>query len=79
MSSTESFDGLCGIIARFSDSDLQLRCEYEFGHSGPCSWDKLRKLSRVGNFIKIQSSCSRYSPEQIAERKFIEAVIFHQK
>jgi hypothetical protein len=45
MSSTESFDGLCGIIAEFASSGMQIRCHYELGHHGPCSFKKLRNLS----------------------------------
>ena len=43
MSSVENFDGLCGIIARFASSDLQLRCKYEFGHGGVCSFEKYKR------------------------------------
>lgn len=38
--SIESYDGLCGLIHLNSSSDLRVRCKYEFGHSGPHSWDK---------------------------------------
>ena len=40
MGSCESFDGLCGCIAPFASSDLQLRCKYFFDHDGECSWKK---------------------------------------
>lgn len=43
MSSIETYDGLCGIIAPFSSSDLRLRCKFCIGHAGPCSWEKYRE------------------------------------
>lgn len=44
MSATiESYDGLCGLIAYFSTSDLRFRCNLCIGHSGPCSWEKYKK------------------------------------
>lgn len=51
--SIEDYDGLCGIIARFSSSDMQLRCQHPFGHNGPCSWEKYREQF----VIKLQSYC----------------------
>lgn len=39
MSSIESYDGLCGIIHLNSSSDQRVRCHFEFGHSGPHSWE----------------------------------------
>lgn len=51
MSDIESYDGLCGIIAPFSSSDMQLRCKYDITHEGNHSWEKYRH-----HFI-IQSSC----------------------
>lgn len=39
MSSLESFDGLCGIIAIGASSEKQVRCKYEFGHEGPHSYE----------------------------------------
>lgn len=60
--SIESYDGLCGLIALFSSSDNRIRCKYEFGHSGDCSWKKYEKQfiisggtvidSDIGNIIK---------------------------
>ena len=69
----ETYDGLGGCIANFGSSDLQIKCSYELGHHGDCSWKKYQKQFR------IFSSCSRYSPEEIAEREFINSVIYHQK
>lgn len=38
--SVEDFDGLCGIIYRYSSTRLQVRCKYEMNHEGPHSWEK---------------------------------------
>lgn len=43
MSSTKDYSGLCGIIASFACSSRQIRCMYEFGHGGPCSFEKHRR------------------------------------
>jgi hypothetical protein len=69
MSSTESFDGLCGIIANFASSKNQIRCSYELGHSGPCSFEKYRDYFRIiaGSFSLPDS-----------ERGFIDSVLEHQ-
>lgn len=40
MSATKDYDGLCGIIHLYSGSQKQVRCHYEFGHWGPCSFAK---------------------------------------
>jgi hypothetical protein len=72
MSSVETFDGLCGIIATFASSDLQIRCTYELDHYGDCSFEKYRKQ------FTIQSSCGR-DPEEIKEEKFITSVIESMK
>ena len=42
MSSLKDYDGECGLIASFAHSGLQIRCNYELGHYGPCSFEKLR-------------------------------------
>lgn len=47
MSSIESYDGLCGIIATFASSDLQLRCNHSMGHHGNHSWEKYRDQFRI--------------------------------
>jgi len=47
MSTLETYDGLCGNIARFGRSDLQLRCKYDLLHEGPCSWEKYHNQFRV--------------------------------
>lgn len=70
MSSTESFDGLCGIIATFAHSGNQIRCHYELGHHGPCSFQKYRD-----HFICYAGAFSRPDPE----RGFIDSVLSHQE
>lgn len=82
MSSIESYDGLCGIIARFASSNLQLRCHYSLGHDGECSHKKYE------NFFIIKSSCDREDYEKLKlnqkdedgfTRGFIDSVIYHKK
>jgi hypothetical protein len=66
----ENYDGLCGIIADFASSDNQLRCHYEIGHHGPCSFEKYK------NHFRIIAGCfSRPDPE----RGFIDSVLSHQE
>jgi hypothetical protein len=74
----EDFDGLCGIIANFASSDLQLRCSYEMGHQGPCSFEKHK------HFFRIFGGCGREDYESWRlnkedddgiKRGFIESVI----
>lgn len=72
MSTLDSYDGLCGIIANFASSDLQLRCNYCMGHHGPCSWEKYKER------FMISSSCER-DPAEYREEKFIESVLESQK
>ena len=68
--SVEDFDGLCGIIAPFAGSSLQLKCLYELGHGGPCSWTKYKS-----HFQIFGGCCSAPDPE----RDFIESVLYHKK
>lgn len=69
MSSIENFDGLCGIIAEFASSGNQIRCHYELGHHGPCSFKK------YNNHLRGGAGCfSRPDPE----RGFIDSVLSHQ-
>jgi hypothetical protein len=65
----ESFDGLCGIIAEFSSSELQLRCKHELGHHGSHSWEKYRKQFTIQSFCGIDRS----------EQEFINSVLYHNK
>jgi hypothetical protein len=61
MSATTDYDGLCGIIHYFSDSGKQVRCWYDFGHGGPCSF-----LHKKVNLI-VGSNCSFY--ERLVENE----------
>ena len=72
MSHIESYDGLCGVIAPFASSDLQLRCEWCMEHVGKHSWEKYRSQFR------IESSCGR-SVAEIAERGFLNSVFSDEK
>jgi len=69
MSSLESFDGLCGWIAPWARSDLQLRCVYDITHQGPHSWAKLKK-----HFVVSGCTCRYRSDEEIAEQGFLNSV-----
>lgn len=81
MSTVENFDGLCGIIARFASSDLQIRCKYELGHGGPCSFEKYK------DHFRIQSVCRGKTEEELLnetddegiKRGFIESVLNARK
>jgi hypothetical protein len=70
--SVEDFDGLCGIHAPFWCYELQLRCHYELGHHGPCSWEKYREQFRIWGG-------SNADPKVVAEQGFINSVINHKK
>lgn len=63
--SIEDYDGLCGVIAGFSLPNLQLRCQYSFGHNGPCSWEKYGEQFK----IKLQSYCNSSCEEKILDKK----------
>lgn len=70
MSSIEDYSGLCGIIANFASSDNRLRCHYELGHHGPCSFEKYK------SHFRCMAGCFSYpSPE----RGFIDSVLSHQE
>jgi len=66
----EDYDGKCGIIATFASSGNQIRCNYELGHHGPCSFEKYRDQFRL-----YAGSFSRPDPE----RSFVDSVLSHQK
>jgi hypothetical protein len=70
MSTVENYDGLCGIIAEFASPDNQLRCHYELGHHGPCSFHKYKNHCRIiaGSF---------HAPDP--DRGFIDSVLSHQE
>lgn len=75
MGSCDKFDGLCGIIAPFASSDLQIRCKYEMAHSGPCSWEKYKSR------FFITAGCGSYESYYLnreingVKQGFVEAVI----
>jgi hypothetical protein len=72
MFSIESYDGLCGIIANFSSSDLRMRCKYELGHSGLCSFEKYKKQFRMtAGAICNRNPCDDYElPDEGGRKKF---------
>ena len=72
MSSIENYDGLCGIIPSFADSSRQIRCKYELGHGGPCSFEKYRHQFRIWSHA---GSFHRPDPEE----SFINSVLSHAK
>lgn len=81
MSTVENFDGLCGIIARFASSDLQLRCHYELGHVPPCSFEKYRSQFHIESSCRPQTEMERLmekDPDGI-QRGFIESVLNGEK
>lgn len=61
MSALKSYDGLCGIISQYATSDRQLRCYFEFGHSGPCSYVKQEKVMCI-------RGCAGITISEIIER-----------
>lgn len=69
MSTVENYDGLCGIISIYASSDNQVRCHYELGHHGPCSFRKHK------HYFSIRAGAF-HAPDP--ERKFIDSVISHQ-
>lgn len=70
MSTVEDYNGLCGLIAPFSRSELQIRCKYTMGHYGPCSFEKLRH-----NFYFFIGATRLPDPEE----EFINSVLSHSK
>ena len=66
----ENFDGLCGLIANFAHSGNQIRCHFELGHHGPCSFEKYKR-----SFFGYAGAFSRPDPE----RSFIDSVLSHQE
>ena len=65
-----NYDGLCGIIPTFATSDNQIRCQYELGHHGPCSFEKYRR-----HFYFYAGCFSGPDPD----RGFIDSVLSHQE
>ena len=80
MITVENYDGLCGIIPTFASSDLQIRCNYEIGHGGPCSFEKYKR------HFYFSCGCGRYEYENWLinredddgiKRGFIDSVVYH--
>ena len=66
MSSIENYDGLCGIIWKFSTTTQQVRCKYEFGHGGPHSYEK--NEDKLFHFISHDTTIERKEdPEVMAD------------
>jgi hypothetical protein len=82
MSAAESYDGLCGIIAHFSTSDLQIRCDYFVGHQGPCSFEKYKRNFYVFCGVSLKDYDTWYNnkeDEDGIKRGFIDSVVYHEK
>jgi hypothetical protein len=75
MSSIESYDGLCGMIASFAASTLRLRCKYSIGHYGPCSWEKYRSQFQISGGT---GDPLHYADKDGFKRGFINAVVYHK-
>lgn len=78
----ETYDGLCGIIAIFSSSDLQIRCSYELGHQGPCSFEKYKRhfiASSCCGQADYDQWCNNKEDDDGIKRGFIDAVVLHKK
>lgn len=74
----ESYDGLCGIIPTFAHSGLQIRCTYELGHGGPCSFEKHRKHFYItaGSF---SGDPNEVKDEDGLKHGFIKSVLYDTK
>lgn len=76
----EDYSGLCGIIPTFADSSRQIRCKFEFGHSGPCSFEKYRSQ------FWLRAGCYGYDKYWLNKKNeagetngFIESVLDHSR
>lgn len=82
MTHIEDYHGLCGIIPTFATSDLQIRCIYEFGHSGDCSFVKYKDHFYIwvgcnsGDFDEWQLN---QEDEDGIKRGFINSVLKEKK
>lgn len=76
MSSLEDYDGLCGIIDIHSNSDLRIRCKYEFGHQGPHSYevDGKRAIKYMSGGILISEIKERAAKGSIAAQVMLETI-----
>ena len=78
----ESFDGLCGIIAYFASSDLQLRCFYVLGHDGECSFEKYKRHFYGGSHCSQADYINwlnNQEDEDGIKRGFIDSIVYHNK
>lgn len=82
MSDIESYDGLCGIIAPFANSNVRLRCKYPIDHSGPCSFEKYKNNFMCGSHCGEDDYIKwllNKPDEDGVKRGFIESIIYHKK
>lgn len=82
MSSVEDYSGLCGIIPTFATSDMQIRCHYELGHGGECSFEKHRTnfICYAGAFgPDLENYWAQQPNEDGIKRDFIDSVLKHKK
>lgn len=70
MSTVENYDGLCGIIHLYASSSKQVRCNYEFGHHGPHSWENKKVAYHI-------SGCTE--DRWYEENQFIASVLDSMK
>lgn len=78
MNTVENFDGLCGVIADFATSDLQLRCKYEFGHEGKHSFEKYRSNFNItggSSLEEYEKWLLNQKDDDGIKRGFIESVL----
>lgn len=66
MSDIESYDGLCGNIPTFANSNLRIRCKYDLNHRGPCSYEKYR------NQFQISGHCNGATVQADIEQGLLE-------
>ena len=73
MSTTvEDYDGLCGLWHPRASSDKQVRCKFELGHHGPCSWKDVKGFTfRIGGSV-----CSAgFNPDEEFENSVITSLM----
>jgi hypothetical protein len=59
--SLKSYDGLCGVIYPYSTSDRQIRCKYDWTHTGKHSWDGDPRVAyRLVGSITVEEVHRRY-------------------
>jgi len=78
----ESYDGLCGIIASFASSGNRIRCTYEIGHGGSCSFEKYRNQFRIFGGCGADDYRRWYlnkTDKHGIKRGFIDSVVYAKK